>query len=87
MIISDFCVIISLLWGDSVILFINNKLYEFSESNLNDMYLDEGKEGVIYQYKGYVLKIYHPRIRKARLSENDVLKLIEIQKNKLLLPL
>ena len=41
--ISDFCVIISLLWGDSVILFINNKLYEFSESNLNDMYLDEGK--------------------------------------------
>ena len=87
MIIFDFCVIISLLWGDSVILFINNKLYEFSESNLNDMYLDEGKEGVIYQYKGYVLKIYHPRIRKARLSENDVLKLMKIHTSRFLLPL
>jgi len=68
-------------------IYINNRLYEFSKSELIEMYVDEGKEGVVYQYGDYALKIYHPCSRKERLSESLALKLMKIDTKRILLPL
>ena len=68
-------------------IFLNDKIFEFSQNELDNMYIDEGKEGIVYRYGDYVLKIYHPCSRKERLSEDMVRKLTKIHTDKFLLPL
>ncbi len=62
------------------------ELLEFSEDELNYMYLDEGNESEVYRYGREALKIYKPYCRKDRLSEEDVLRLSKIYTQRLLLP-
>ena len=68
-------------------IFIDNKQeIEFSEQELDEMYFNEGEEGIIYQYGEYAYKIYKRYCRKYRLTEEDCEKMIEIPTKNVLLP-
>lgn len=53
-------------------LYIGEKLVEFSEKELNKMYVDEGYEAVVYKYGEDALKIYKSYCYKERLNDEGV---------------
>lgn len=65
---------------------LGDKLLEFTEEELDYMYLDEGNESEVYRYGDVVLKIYKPYCIKDRLCEEDVLKLSRISTKRILMP-
>ena len=48
--------------------FIGNKVYDFSEEELNRFYLDEGTEATCYKLGDTVLKIHHEFPNRDRKS-------------------
>lgn len=71
-------------------LIIGDELVEID--NLDDYYLDEGSEAVIYRYEDdskdidWALKIYKDYSRKVRLDYETALRLSQIKTNRILLP-
>ena len=65
---------------------LGKKLLEFTDQELDYMYLNEGMEGTIYKYGDRALKIYEEFPRKSRLEENEALELSKISTNRILLP-
>lgn len=65
---------------------LNDKLLEFSDDELDYMYIDEGNESEVYKYGDVALKIYKPYCRKERLREEDVVRLREISTKRFLMP-
>ncbi len=65
---------------------IGKKLFEFSEEELDSMYIDEGMEGTIYRFNDDALKIYCDFPRKDRLNEDEAYKLSKIKTDRILLP-
>lgn len=66
---------------------VDDKLLEFSDDNLAWMYIDQGDEAEVYQYRDEALKIYKPgSCDKLRLSEEEAKELMGIDTNRLLLP-
>lgn len=67
-------------------LFVGDEKIELTEDELNNRYLDEGKEAKIYDYGSEVLKIYKDYCPKSRLSEDDSFFLSQIKTGRVLLP-
>lgn len=67
-------------------LLIGEKLVEFSDEQLDYMYIDEGTEAEVYKFGNSVLKVYKPFCSKYRLSENDADTLTKINTQRILLP-
>ena len=65
---------------------LGDKLLEFSEEELDYMYIDEGNESIVFRYGEDALKIYKEFCRKERLAEEDVLRLSEISTERILMP-
>ena len=67
--------------------YIGNKEYNFSQEQLDYMYLDEGMEATIYRLDSKVLKIYKDYSQKERLDYDEAAILSKIPAKKYLLPL
>lgn len=68
-------------------IYVGDELLELTDDDLDMMYVDEGKEAVVYKYGDEALKIYKPRCRKIRLDEDTASKYSEITNMKrILLP-
>ncbi len=67
-------------------LIINNKIYSFTDEELNYRYIDEGEEATIYYCNKKALKIYKNYCKGIRLSEKDALYLQKINTERFLLP-
>ena len=66
--------------------YINDDEYNFNTSELDDIYLSEGKEGTVYKYKDDAIKIYHKYSNKERLDEKTCKYLSSFDTNRILLP-
>lgn len=66
--------------------FIGNKVYDFSEEELNRFYLDEGTEATCYKLGDTVLKIHHEFPNRDVLSEDNCKRLSKIKTDRILLP-
>lgn len=66
--------------------YYDGELINFSERDLDYMYLDEGTEGIVYRYKKDALKIYNEFSSKCRLDEDTARELTLIGTNRILLP-
>lgn len=64
-------------------LYIEDKLHEFTEEQLNYMYLDEGNEAVIYRKGNQVLKVYKDYYFQEKCFIQLVKKLKVIPQNSL----
>ncbi len=69
-----------------MILRIGDKILELTDDDLEYMYVDEGMEGTIYRLGDMALKVYDRFSNKARLEEDEALKLSEIDTDRILLP-
>lgn len=67
-------------------LLIGDQEIEFSNDELDYMFIDEGSEAEVFQYKDEVLKLYKDFCRKYRLSEEEASALINIPTKRILLP-
>ena len=67
--------------------FIGDKLYNYSEEQLNVQMLNHGYEADVYQIKGQAVKIYKDYCHKRRLDEKTVEFLKSIKTNRFLLPI
>lgn len=67
-------------------IYIGDKLHEFSEEQLEYMYLDEGNEGIVYRYKEKAIKIYKDYCFKERLDEKTAILMSKIKTRRILLP-
>ena len=65
---------------------LKDELLEFSDDDLNYMYLGEGEEAEVYKYGREVLKIYKKYCRKNRLGEDASVFLSQIETKRFLLP-
>ncbi len=65
---------------------LGKKLFEFSDIQLDKMYIDEGMEGTIYRLGEDALKIYSKYPAKDRLNEEEALRLSKIGTERFLLP-
>jgi len=65
---------------------VGKKIFEFSDIQLDNMYIDEGMEGTIYRLGEDALKIYGKYPGKDRLNEEDAKRLSKINTNRFLLP-
>lgn len=65
---------------------LGDKLLEFTDEELDYMYLDEGNESEVFRYHDSALKIYKEFCFKERLTEEDVLGLIGIPTKRILMP-
>lgn len=65
---------------------LGDELLEFSDEELDYMYLDEGQESEVFRYGKDVLKIYKKFCIKDRLSEEDAMRLSQIKTQRILLP-
>ena len=66
---------------------MNQKTYHFSDTELDCMYINEGKEGTVYRRGDYALKIYHSLSDKIRLNEATAKRLSTIHTRRFTLPL
>lgn len=67
-------------------IYVGEKLLELSDTDLENMYVNEGKEAFVYRYGDEALKIYKDERVKLRLDEEDTIKLSEISTERVLLP-
>ena len=67
--------------------YINNKLVEYTDEELDYWYLGEGNEGTVYIWKDKAIKIYKPFCSTDRLSEDEALLLSRIPTKRILLPI
>lgn len=67
-------------------LYVENEEYNFSDDDLEYMYLDEGNEAKVYRYKNLALKVYKDHCRKIRLNEDITKKMCSIETKRILLP-
>ena len=65
---------------------LGDKLLEFTDEELDYMYLGEGNEAVVFKYGNDALKIYKDYCQKERLAEEDVLRLSGITTERILMP-
>lgn len=74
-------------WGVVVVkLFIGDQEVEFTEEDLDYMFIDEGAEAEVFKYGDEVLKIYKDYCRKMRLTEEDAANLSCFSTQRVLLP-
>lgn len=74
-------------WGISGMrILVGDELLVLSDADLDCMYVSEGEESVVYNYKNEALKIYKNSCEKLRLSLDDTLHLSGISTHRLLLP-
>ena len=66
--------------------YIGNKVYDFSEEELDRYYLDEGTEATCYKMGDTVLKIHHDYPNRDILSEDNCKRLSRIETDRILLP-
>ena len=66
--------------------YIGNKVYDFSEEELDRYYLDEGTEATCYKMGDTVLKIHHDYPNRDILSEDNCKRLSKIETDRILLP-
>ncbi len=67
-------------------IYIGDKLYEFTDEELDYMYIDEGNEAIVYRKNDKALKIYKEYCYKDRLNEATAEDLSNIKTRRLLLP-
>ena len=67
-------------------IFVGDELLEFSAEELKYMYVDHGKEAMVFRYKDEALKVYKKNIRKGTLSEDEAKELSVIETERILLP-
>lgn len=67
-------------------LYVDNQELHFSEDDLDEYYVDEGQEAVIYHYGDYAYKIYKSHCPKYRLEQEDCEMMMTIPTEKILLP-
>lgn len=82
--------IICTIYGDKLggfmKIIVSNRLLEFSDEELDSMYIDRGQEGSVYHFEDEAYKIYHTMCLKTRLDEESCLKLKEIPTTNVLMP-
>lgn len=67
--------------------YLGDDLLEFSDDELEWMYVSEGEDARVYQYRGEALKIYKDDYcRPFRLTEDAAIRLSTIHTNRVLLP-
>ena len=67
-------------------LFLNDEEINITKSELNERYINEGSEGVIYQIGKEAVKIYDNDFYGKRLNEEEARKLSKINTKRILLP-
>lgn len=68
-------------------LYVGDELVNFSDKELEERYINEGKEGKVYVYKNLAIKIYSDYFKyRKMLNEEDILKMKKIKTNRILLP-
>lgn len=67
-------------------LYLDGELINFSNDDLDYMYINEGTEGIIYKYKKDALKVYKDFSVKSRLDEDTAKEFTLINTNRILLP-
>lgn len=67
-------------------LFTNGKHYRFNNEDLDNRFINEGNEGVVYRVFNEAFKIYKPYSRKTRLNEKSAEHLSKIQTDRILMP-
>ena len=67
-------------------LWVDGQKVVLPEDELDDLYENEGQEGIIYHYGDYAYKIYKPYCSKYRLSEDECQKMLDIPTRNVLLP-
>lgn len=67
-------------------LLIDRDEVEFSDDELDYMFIDEGTEAEVFQYRDEALKLYKDYCMKYRLSEEEAVKLTTIPTKRILLP-
>lgn len=67
-------------------LLIGEKLVEFSDDQLDYMYIDEGKEAEVFKFGNSALKVYKEFCSKYRLTEKEAEALTKINTQRILLP-
>lgn len=67
-------------------IYLGDELLEFDDDDLDYMYVDEGAEGVVYQYGRDAIKIYKPSCFRARLSKEECVRLGTISTKRVLMP-
>ena len=65
---------------------LGDKLLEFSDEELDYMYIDEGNESEVFRYGDKALKIYKQFCEKERLSLEDAIELSKIPTKRILMP-
>ena len=65
---------------------LGDKLLEFTEEELDYMYIDEGTESEVFRYGQDALKIYKKYCPKERLGLEDVVELSKIPTKRFLMP-
>ena len=66
--------------------FIGNKLYNYSEEQLNVQFLNHGYEADVYRIGNQAVKIYKPYCPKRRLDEQTVEEFKQYETERFLLP-
>ena len=67
-------------------IYVGDTFVELSDSDMEESYISEGKEGIVYRYGDKALKIYKEFCNKGRLDEDETLILSEISTKRVLLP-
>lgn len=68
-------------------LYIGDKLVNFSNKELEERYINEGREGKVYEYNNLAIKIYSDYFKyRKMLTEEDIIKMKKIKTDRFLLP-
>ena len=67
-------------------LYVQDKYYDFSREELEEMRLGSGEEGTVYRMGDFALKVYHASCAKIRLSEDACQKMYSISSHYVFLP-
>ena len=70
-----------------MLLYIDDEKVNFSKSDLENRYINKGREGKVYQYRNEALKIYTDELKyRKKLTESEVIKMSSILTDRILLP-
>lgn len=70
-----------------MLLYIGDEKVNFSKSDLENRYINKGREGKVYQYRNEALKIYTSELKyRKKLTESEVKKMSSVLTDRILLP-
>jgi hypothetical protein len=70
-----------------MLLYVGNEEVHFSKSDLENRYINKGREGKVYQYRNEALKIYTSELKyRKKLTESEVKKMSSVLTDRILLP-